>query len=265
MSVDNSTPAPGREPFSTPEEVFESLTGEPARPPAPLAPLPTAPPIPGELLTAPRHDWQSLTEFRAECEQLRQRIVDGMRSDLDAGREPEPVFLDQNEDFVAVLLGQKTLRYSIPRLSHLWDKAYVLDLGTVPPFPGEPSNGREALEALDTLLSWCRSREAIGASGRDSARAESTESGEPAAESATTGPGELPSLLSAADLARALQQPVPRVESFLRRYRADYPDCCTEVEGGGTRKNEPRYLYRFADVWPLLQQQLPKWRKLADG
>jgi hypothetical protein len=101
----------------------------------------------------------------------------------------------------------------------------------------------------------------------DSAGAESTESGEPAAVSATTGPGELPPLLSAADLARALQQPYSRVESFLRRHRAEFSDCFVEaeVEEGGTRKNEPHYLYRVTDVWPFLQQKLPEWRKLTDG
>ena len=41
------------------------------------------------------------------------------------------------------------------------------------------------------------------------------------------------------------------VESFLRRYRDTYPDCCREVEG--RRKNEARILYRYADVWPALK------------
>jgi hypothetical protein len=75
--------------------------------------------------------------------------------------------------------------------------------------------------------------------------------------------GELPAMLSAPDLARTLEQPVSRVESFLRRFREDHPDSFTEVDN--PRKNEPRYLYRTADVWPALQQQLPNWRKRTDG
>jgi hypothetical protein len=71
--------------------------------------------------------------------------------------------------------------------------------------------------------------------------------------------GELPTVLSAADLARALEQPGSRVESFLRRFREDHPDSFTEVDN--PRKNEPRYLYRTADVWPALQLQLPNWGK----
>lgn len=65
-------------------------------------------------------------------------------------------------------------------------------------------------------------------------------------------PGDpLPSFLSAADLARRIGRPERAVESFLRRYRESHPDCFTEVTG--TRKNEPRVLYRTADVWkPLL-------------
>jgi hypothetical protein len=75
----------------------------------------------------------------------------------------------------------------------------------------------------------------------------------------------VPPFLCAADLARCIGQPKSRVETFLRRYREDHPDCFVEVEEGGTRKNEPRILYRTADVWPDLLQKLPKWDKLTDG
>jgi hypothetical protein len=75
--------------------------------------------------------------------------------------------------------------------------------------------------------------------------------------------GPLPVMLSAADLARSLGQPVSRVESFLRRFRESHPDCSIQVDS--PRKNEPRVLYRTADVWPALQQQLPNWRKRTNG
>jgi hypothetical protein len=69
-------------------------------------------------------------------------------------------------------------------------------------------------------------------------------------------------LLSAADLARKLGQPVGRVECFLRRFRDKQPDCFVEVEN--TRKNDAHYLYRAGVVLPALQKQLPKWRRLTD-
>jgi hypothetical protein len=62
----------------------------------------------------------------------------------------------------------------------------------------------------------------------------------------------LAALLSAPDLARQFGLPVDRVESALRRFRKDHPDCFTEVEN--PRKNEPRYLYRTAEVCPVLQR-----------
>jgi hypothetical protein len=80
---------------------------------------------------------------------------------------------------------------------------------------------------------------------------------------ATATPADLPQLLSATDLAARLRQPPDRVETFLRRRRASHPDCY--IEGDNPRKNEPRYLYRVADVWPALQKQLSKWSSLTDG
>jgi hypothetical protein len=69
----------------------------------------------------------------------------------------------------------------------------------------------------------------------------------------------LPVLLSAADLARRLGQPIPRVESFLRRYRDQYPDCYVTVDRDDRRRNEALYLYRTADVWTPLQEQRARW------
>ncbi|HKI38262.1 MAG TPA: hypothetical protein VKA46_40785 [Gemmataceae bacterium] len=62
----------------------------------------------------------------------------------------------------------------------------------------------------------------------------------------------LPAMLSAPDLARQLGLPVPRVESALRRFRPDHPDCCVEVQN--KRQNEAKYLYRTTDVLPVLQR-----------
>jgi hypothetical protein len=67
-----------------------------------------------------------------------------------------------------------------------------------------------------------------------------------------------PEFLSVSDLAGLLHLSVDQVDAFLRRYRKKYPDCCIETEG--RRKNDPKYLYRSADVLPVLEQrfQTPK-------
>jgi hypothetical protein len=69
--------------------------------------------------------------------------------------------------------------------------------------------------------------------------------------------------LSASELARRLNQPAARVETFLRRYREKHLDCAVTVDS--RCKNEPRYLYRSADVLPALKQRLLKWGRLTDG
>ena len=68
----------------------------------------------------------------------------------------------------------------------------------------------------------------------------------------------LAELASASGLAMHLGQPVDRVEVFLRRFRADHPDCY--IENDSRRKKESRYLYRVSDVLPPLQAQAEIWR-----
>src|SRR5262245_20108862 len=68
-----------------------------------------------------------------------------------------------------------------------------------------------------------------------------------------------PADLSAADLARQMRQPKPRVEKALERYRKKYPDCYIENES--PRKTDPRYLYRVGDVVPYLQNLAAKKRR----
>jgi hypothetical protein len=67
---------------------------------------------------------------------------------------------------------------------------------------------------------------------------------------------------STSELARQLEQPTARVEGFLRRYRGKHGDCYIRV--AMPRRGESQYLYRFADVWPVLQDQLRIWRAPAD-
>jgi hypothetical protein len=68
--------------------------------------------------------------------------------------------------------------------------------------------------------------------------------------------------LPASTFAEYLGQPVDRVDTYLRRYRRDFPDCYVEQDRDDRRRNQPRYLYRPAEVWPALLDQLPRWRLL---
>jgi hypothetical protein len=74
-------------------------------------------------------------------------------------------------------------------------------------------------------------------------------------------PAILPAFAEPSYLAACLQQPVDRVDSYLRNYRKNHPDCCVQVPH--QRKSEPKCLYRTAEVWPVLQAQLPRWRTLG--
>lgn len=63
------------------------------------------------------------------------------------------------------------------------------------------------------------------------------------------------SLMTCNELADMYENPIA-LESFLRRIRKKHVDCCSEIEG--TRKNEPRFLYREADLRPELQKRAQK-------
>jgi hypothetical protein len=73
----------------------------------------------------------------------------------------------------------------------------------------------------------------------------------------------LPAALSATELAKRLNAKYGKVESFLRRYRKKYPDCYVEAEG--RRRTTAQYLYRVAEVWPVLQQRYGVRRATDDG
>ncbi|MBN9523299.1 hypothetical protein J0H58_33100 [bacterium] len=72
----------------------------------------------------------------------------------------------------------------------------------------------------------------------------------PPAEPATV----LPQLLSAPDIAKMVGRPREAVTSFLSRYAQTHPDC--RVENQDRRSNEPKHLYRTANVWPALREWL---------
>jgi len=71
----------------------------------------------------------------------------------------------------------------------------------------------------------------------------------------------VPTVATAKDLAHLLEKPVGKVEQFLRRHREKAPDCFIEINKDDRRRNEPRYLYRVAEVLPILKQHFTgKWQ-----
>jgi hypothetical protein len=62
----------------------------------------------------------------------------------------------------------------------------------------------------------------------------------------------LPAMMSARELASYFGLPYSKLESALRRYRAHHLDCWHEVEN--PRRNEPRIMYRVAEVSPVVQR-----------
>ncbi len=82
------------------------------------------------------------------------------------------------------------------------------------------------------------------------------------AHSAETPAKTTPQWASVNDLAVMLKKPRSAVESFLRRYRVKYPDCFMEADS--PRRNEPRYLYRIADVLPALKEHFVEKANLTD-
>jgi hypothetical protein len=63
----------------------------------------------------------------------------------------------------------------------------------------------------------------------------------------------LPTLATVKELAERLHQPESVIRTCLGRYRKTHTDCCEPVPR--PRKREARYVYRTADVWPMLLQR----------
>jgi hypothetical protein len=67
-------------------------------------------------------------------------------------------------------------------------------------------------------------------------------------------------MLSARELATAVNQPQGRVEKFLERFRKKNKDCYQENDH--PRLREPRFFYLVTDVWPALIAELESWQRL---
>jgi hypothetical protein len=116
-------------------------------------------------------------------------------------------------------------------LRHLWQRLVHHLHSLPPPFPRDQADEWDALlgQALHAL--GCPRETPPG--GRRAARIE-----------------ELPSQLSAVDLAKVVSRPVKQVRDWLARYRKKYPACFIEVDH--VLRNESPYLYHTADVLPAL-------------
>jgi hypothetical protein len=66
----------------------------------------------------------------------------------------------------------------------------------------------------------------------------------------------LPTMASAPDLARLLNQPLGLVKAFLARFRQQHHGCYEEVPN--PRRNKPRILYYTAEVCPALAEHIAR-------
>jgi hypothetical protein len=69
---------------------------------------------------------------------------------------------------------------------------------------------------------------------------------------APLNPADLPPLISASHLARATGVNKAALDSALRRHAEKHDDC--RIEQDNPRPTEPRFMYRVADVWPIVQK-----------
>lgn len=125
------------------------------------------------------------------------------------------------------------------------------DLSTKPVTQWEMKGHRQLWDDLDSLA-----REFLEASEKIDAASTRPANETPNAPPVAVAESSPPEYSSATDLATRLQAGKSAVESWLRRYRGKYPDCF--ITNDSPRKNEPKYLYRTADVWHDLQENFAK-------
>jgi hypothetical protein len=120
--------------------------------------------------------------------------------------------------------------------------------------------GKEIPVSQKQLLEWIRETEAAETDDRQSPpiAEEAIQFDFPLkpTDSASVAKVPLPEMAGINELAKFFGVTSASIESYLRRYRAKYPDCCHVVEEGGRRRNESKYLYRTKDVGPALEKHL---------
>jgi hypothetical protein len=103
--------------------------------------------------------------------------------------------------------------------------------------------------ARDGLTLACHLRGTLlGDAGRAPAPSRGPHAG--GSDAAQRLPPECLSPQPASAIAELLGEPLPAVESKLRRLAKKYDDCCEEIPS--PRVNEATVLYRMGDVWPLM-------------
>ena len=153
----------------------------------------------------------------------------------------------------------------VKELWKLWHRLF--GLAPPPPLPAKCESYSDASAYLDEMLRELKTiaqEAAPSAQGAGEQSCASRTNGGDSARTQELPPELLAAPLSASELAERLNppQPVPRVESFLRRYREEHPDCFITIDRDDRRRNEPRYRYRAGEVWTALQEQMTKWRQL---
>jgi hypothetical protein len=142
-------------------------------------------------------------------------------------------------------------------LSSYWQELLACPLYDVQPTPTHRRDGRYRAEVQPVRVNLLRSLcQTVGASLPAAITPNAPAAG---AVQMLETPARLPAFASASDLAVYCGLGGNQVETFLRRYREKFPDCYREAEGG--RVNEPKYLYRTADVLPELQKKVSRKRR----
>jgi hypothetical protein len=215
---------------------------------------PDQPALPG---AAPEPRWapppQEIDALEAEAARL-WRPADDPLEGLRAKCEQVQVFLSQilhwpDSKTNWAWVGGDIRQLWVPATD--WCRHHPEDDKDLPDVPVETPNAAAGLNQVKTLLRWL-----AAVRPRPTGPGEVPRHADPNAAGLA---GMLPEFAAAPDLARLLQQPLKRVDACLRRLRKQLPDCYVEVEEKkDRRRNEPRYMYRTADVWPALQEQLPR-------
>jgi hypothetical protein len=105
--------------------------------------VPAEPPAPPSLDTPDK--------ILSCCEAVREQLAEFARTGA-RGIRMDTLFIS-----MGVASGQDRV-YSLPTLEPIWNAAHALNLGDVPPWPGEPQTGPEAFKLLEAMAKWCRLR-----------------------------------------------------------------------------------------------------------
>jgi hypothetical protein len=217
----------------------------------------------GERFPLAGHEWRSVDEYRRDPDQTVREVLNWvfkLENRINPGRLPfdhplrGKVVSKQSLVKITPLRGEFELglrrivtAFDDLKRHYSWENMFTTDRERLDfkPFSAEDEPTPIAADILNRLAEGAS---LLGTSIHSALQSGSGELKPMAAE--PTGAELLPIYLSASDLASLTGLSVDQVDSFLRRHRRGYPDCYIENES--PRRNEPRYLYRTADVLPAL-------------